>query len=608
MSVDGRDESQGGDTGELDAPQVPPQRERRDESVLPPLRELPPADADLIASMRAGDDSAYEELYRRHADAVRRYARTCCRDGHTADDLTAEVFARMLQAVRGGSGPEYAVRAYLLTSVRRVAAQWTQSAKREQLVDDFAVFAAQAAGRASEVGDDDTLELGADVRAMHEAEQSMAMQAFRSLPERWQAVLWHTEVEDESPSEVATLFGLDANGTRVLASRAREGLKQAYLQAHVSATLTSDEECSRYADQLGTYARKRLRTRAERGLRKHLEECAKCRLAALQIEEVASGIPAVVPIAVIGWFGAAGYAKAAALIAGGVGAGAAGVGGAAAAANGGSGAAASEGLGAPVKAGIAAGVVAVAAAAVALALVGNDEPVKTPAAPPPSSAPVVRQEVPPSPSPSPSPSREVPEPVVVAPAPSAKPPVKPRPPAPKPAPVVPRPTPSSPAPSPTPSAEPSPTPTPTPPRPPAVYPLNQLAYNANGDGTNPEIRLFESSWVWQRDSLSIAGRSYSGVTVRAGSSVTIDLNRTCTSYDALVGIDDTTLRLGQAYFAVYADGVRLWRSGLVKGGDPAVPVHVDLTGRKTVRLVVEPYTPFDELALVDWAESRFRCS
>ncbi|WP_240554372.1 RNA polymerase sigma factor, partial [Streptomyces niveiscabiei] len=320
MSVDGRDESQGGDTGELDAPQVPPQRERRDESVLPPLRELPPADADLIASMRAGDDTAYEELYRRHADAVRRYARTCCRDGHTADDLTAEVFARMLQAVRGGSGPEYAVRAYLLTSVRRVAAQWTQSAKREQLVDDFAVFAAQAAGRASEVGDDDTLELGADVRAMHEAEQSMAMQAFRSLPERWQAVLWHTEVEDESPSEVATLFGLDANGTRVLASRAREGLKQAYLQAHVSATLTSDEECSRYADQLGTYARKRLRTRAERGLRKHLEECAKCRLAALQIEEVASGIPAVVPIAVIGWFGAAGYAKAAALIAGGVGA------------------------------------------------------------------------------------------------------------------------------------------------------------------------------------------------------------------------------------------------------------------------------------------------
>ena len=107
----------------------------------------------------------------------------------------------------------------------------------------------------------------------------------------------------------------------MLASRAREGLKQAYLQAHVSATLADDEECARYADRLGAYARGGLRTRAERGLRKHLEECAKCRLAAGQIKEVASGIPAVVPVAVIGWFGAAGYAKAAALIAGGTGSG-----------------------------------------------------------------------------------------------------------------------------------------------------------------------------------------------------------------------------------------------------------------------------------------------
>ncbi|MCQ4197913.1 sigma-70 family RNA polymerase sigma factor, partial [Streptomyces parvulus] len=343
---------------------LPPAPGSEDPGILPPPREVPASDAELIEGMRAGDDTAYEELFRRHADAVRRYARTCCRDAHTADDLTAEVFARMLQAVRGGSGPEHAVRAYLLTAVRRVAAGWTRSAGREQLVDDFAVFATQAA-RTSKGPDDDTLELGADVRAMRQAEQSMAMRAFRSLPERWQAVLWHTEVEDESPSEVAMLFGLDANGTRVLASRAREGLKQAYLQAHVSDTLAADEECARYADQLGTYARGRLRIRAERGLRKHLEECARCRLAATQIEEVASGIPGVVPVAVIGWFGAAGYAKAAGLIAGGAGVGAAGAaaGGAGGGSGAGGGAAASEGLGAPVKAGIAAGVVAVAAAA-----------------------------------------------------------------------------------------------------------------------------------------------------------------------------------------------------------------------------------------------------
>ncbi|MEU9669417.1 sigma-70 family RNA polymerase sigma factor [Streptomyces bobili] len=641
MSVDGRDESLGdgdAEAGGRSSPQVPSQggragvpqggdpapgdggvpvensvpaqRDRREDSVLPPLREVPPADPDLIARMRSGDDTAYEELYRRHADAVRRYARTCCRDAHTADDLTAEVFARMLQAVRRGSGPEHAVRAYLLTSVRRVAAGWTQSAKREQLVDDFALFAAHAS-RSSEVSDDDTLDLGADVLAMHEAEQSMAMQAFRSLPERWQAVLWHTEVEDESPSEVATLFGLDANGTRVLASRAREGLKQAYLQAHVSVTLTSDEECARYADQLGTYARRRLRTRAERGLRKHLDECAKCRLAALQIEEVASGIPAVVPIAVIGWFGAAGYAKAAALIAGGAGAGAAGAAGAAAAASGGTGgssaggAAASEGLGAPVKGGIAAGVVVVAAAVVALALVGDDSPAEQPVAKPSASAPVVLPEEPVA-APTPAPEEPDPLPPTVVPV-SA--------PAPTPSPTPPQPTPTTPSPTPTPTPEPTPTPTPpptptpTPPPAPAVYELSELSFDVNGDDTGPEIRLGASSWVWQRNGLSVADREYArGVTVHGASSVTIDLNRGCTAYDAVAGVDDMTMKLGKVVFSVYADGVRLWSSGTVKGGDPAVPVHVNIAGRETVTLVVEPHNHLDTVALADWAESKFTCS
>ncbi|GGY30619.1 sigma-70 family RNA polymerase sigma factor [Streptomyces djakartensis] len=539
MSVDGRDESSGdGDDpaggpvlpqvpsqgGRAGAPSrghpadatVPPQRDRREDGVPPP-HEPPPSDAGLIERMRSGDDTAYEELYRRHAQAVRRYARTCCRDAHTADDLTAEVFARMLQAVRGGSGPEHAVRAYLLTSVRRVAASWTRSARREQLVDDFAVFAAESA-RASGLPGDDPRGLGADVRAMHEAERSMAMRAFRSLPERWQAVLWHTEVEDESPSEVATLFGLDANGTRVLASRAREGLRQAYLQAHVSATLTADQECARYADQLGTYARGRLRTRAERGLRKHLEACAKCRLAALQIEEVAGGIPAVVPVAVIGWFGAAGYAKAAGLVAGGAGAGTAGAAGALAAGGGssggagsGGGATLSEGAGAPVKAGIAAGAVAVGVVAVVvMALTGNDEPKQEAKAPPAPSSPAVRTGEP-TPSPSQRESGPPRPPAIVparaetpAPAPRTGSTPKtgstpPRPAAPAPAPTPP-PTPPGPTP-PAPTSAPPPTPAPSPPRTPNPEPPPPASF------------------------------------------VTIELNRSCSGHEALVRVDDSAVRL-----------------------------------------------------------------
>jgi hypothetical protein len=114
--------------------------------------------------------------------------------------------------------------------------------------------------------------------------------------------------------------------------------------------------------------------------------------------------------------------------------------------------------------------------------------------------------------------------------------------------------------------------------------------------------------VWQRHSVSIGGTRYTnGATVHGRSSVTIDLNRQCVSYDATVGVDDMTLGLGKVYFSLYADGVRLWKSGEIDGGDPAQSVHVNLAGRKTVRLVVEPHSSFDDLALADWAESKFTC-
>lgn len=578
-----------------------------------------PSDARLIQQMRDGDGLAYEELFRRHSGAVRRYARTCCRDAHTADDLTAEVFARTLQAVRGGKGPEEAVRAYLMTAVRHVAAAWTKTARREHLVDDFAVFAAQAS-RTSDVSDADTLDLGADVMAMHDAEQSMAMQAFRSLPERWQAVLWHTTVEEESPSDIAPLFGLTANATSVLASRAREGLKQAYLQAHVSQALTSGGDCARYADRLGAYARGGLRMRAERGLRGHLDECAKCRLAAGELAHVNAGIPALLPVAVIGWF-AAGYAlKAAGIVAGGA-AGAAGAGAAAAATGGSSsagsagGAAASEGLGVPAKAGIAAAVAVAAAAGLVWALVGDEQPrpEAKPVARPPAVAPAVPAPAPPKPTPTPP-----------APAPSA-------PPAPEPTPT-PTPTPTfsptfSPTPTPTPPPKPTPSPTPppsstpplpTPPAPapppppapaPEVYQVSELDYTLLGDHTGPEVVLGESGWVWQRSGMSIGGTRYAhGVTVHSRSSVSIQLNRPCTRYEAMVGVDDLTMGLGSVRFSVFdGDGARLWQSPVMHGDDPAVPVSVGIEGQERIRLVVEPATPFGGVALADWAASRISC-
>lgn len=145
---------------------------------------------------------------------------------------------------------------------------------------------------------------------------------------------------------------------------------------------------------------------------------------------------------------------------------------------------------------------------------------------------------------------------------------------------------------------------------PAVYRVSELPYSVAGDHTGPEILLGRSSGVfWQRQGLSVASTRYAhGVTAPSRSSVTVQLNRTCTRYDAMAGVDDLTAGLGAVRFSVYdGEGVRLWRSPVLRGGEPAVPVSVGIEGRRSIRLVVEPSGPLSGVTLADWAEARISC-
>src|SRR3954471_3651583 len=77
-----------------------------------------PSDAELIARVRNGDLEAYGELYVRHHYAAERMARQLV-PANDADDLASEAFAKVLDALRVGGGPDVSFRAYLLTTVRR---------------------------------------------------------------------------------------------------------------------------------------------------------------------------------------------------------------------------------------------------------------------------------------------------------------------------------------------------------------------------------------------------------------------------------------------------------------------------------------------------------
>ncbi len=179
-------------------------------------------DADLLDRLRAGDDTAYDALYREHAPAVRRFALSVRRPGIDVDDVVAEVFLRVLRAVRAGHGPRDYVRTYLLTAVRRVLTEWLAARRDEPMRAD------QLGERAGYHGD----------HQVQEAERELLAQAFDMLPDRWRTVLWRTEVEGHRPASIADEFGLTPNATAVLAHRARRGLRAAYLEASSAGSRT----------------------------------------------------------------------------------------------------------------------------------------------------------------------------------------------------------------------------------------------------------------------------------------------------------------------------------------------------------------------------------
>ncbi|WP_328677913.1 sigma-70 family RNA polymerase sigma factor [Streptomyces sp. NBC_00322] len=240
-------------------------------------------------------DAPVDELYRRHRSAVLAYALACCRDRYTAEDLASEAFARTLQAVRSGGGPQAAWRPYLLTIVRRTAADWAGSARRTELSPDFEQWLAN-------VPDTPEADSGEE-RILRLEENSLVLRAFRSLPERWQTVLWHTAVEEEPATKIGPLLGIGASGVGSLASRAREGLREAYLTAY-GETASGADECRRYSSLLGAAVRRTGR-RTNKDLDRHLAECERCRGALIELTDLNERLGSALPAGVLLWGGSA---------------------------------------------------------------------------------------------------------------------------------------------------------------------------------------------------------------------------------------------------------------------------------------------------------------
>ncbi|QCR18087.1 RNA polymerase sigma factor [Agrococcus sp. SGAir0287] len=225
-------------------------------------------DATLVALLRQGSLAAYETLWTRHVDVALRVARRV--DAEHAEDLVSEAFLQLHDqvAVRGG-GPTSDVRGYLLATVRH-AAQRSWRRRLQVVPTDEAEPAAE----------DERL---GDVERQEEA--ARLLRAFRSLPPRWQRVLWSLDVEGSGRTAAALELGLQGNAVSALHGRAKRGLRVAWLREHVAADLRDDaRHVAHLLPELLATGRG-----IDGRVEAHLATCARCVDAVATLREVSVG-------------------------------------------------------------------------------------------------------------------------------------------------------------------------------------------------------------------------------------------------------------------------------------------------------------------------------
>jgi DNA-directed RNA polymerase specialized sigma24 family protein len=164
------------------------------------------AEVDIVRQAARGESSAFEELYRRHSEPAWRLAQAVSPDKDAAVTAFQEGFVRAVRSSRTLRRSGEAFRPHVLSYVYKLAA--------DQAYDRTS---GPAVARRQPQGGPDA--------ALTDA-------AFRSLPERWRAAIWLTEVENMDSDRVAAVLGVSAGVAEQLIARGRKGLAGRFAQAH----------------------------------------------------------------------------------------------------------------------------------------------------------------------------------------------------------------------------------------------------------------------------------------------------------------------------------------------------------------------------------------
>ncbi|WP_197280944.1 RNA polymerase sigma factor [Microbacterium sp. No. 7] len=215
------------------------------------------SESELLSRVRDGDAEAWAELWQRHVGAALRLGRRIAPG--RAEDLVSEAFlATYQQLTVRGNGPRDGFRAYILATMRNTAIRWQKADRLTDLEPEI-----------------EALDLDDGFTGIEDREDAaMLLAAFQGLPQRWQRVLWLSEVEETSRGEIAADLGIKPNAVSALLRRARTGLQESWLRQHVPESLRDDE--THVARLLPELIVRNVRVLPTVAARSHVAACGAC--------------------------------------------------------------------------------------------------------------------------------------------------------------------------------------------------------------------------------------------------------------------------------------------------------------------------------------------
>jgi glucose/arabinose dehydrogenase len=121
---------------------------------------------------------------------------------------------------------------------------------------------------------------------------------------------------------------------------------------------------------------------------------------------------------------------------------------------------------------------------------------------------------------------------------------------------------------------------------PATNYVSDLGWSTEINGWGPAERDRSNGEAFSGDgrTLTLNGVTYAkGLGVHAGADIRIPISATCTSFSSDIGIDDEVGDNGSVVFEVWADGSKLYDSGLMTGASPTAHVQAGAGGDRRWR-------------------------